>query len=443
MPPQGAASNDELSTAIGQARALSSSLAPTSTRWQRAVVLDERRAVLIGEVVNETIALFTDNAGRTWHSLRLERDGWSTWSIGADGAAVVAIGPRALPQQLLKDPRNPAPLADPLRLYFAAFDATQLTAPSAVMLPKRSPTAKLPVDLAPAVLSAERAALVIEEAPRRSVLLYSGVSGAEPIPTVKLPPFEQALPTPYGRPPMLLTTRGRDLLVRPVPEPGKPLTPPEKVAGIVVTPALAAQLAAMPICEIEGWSLQLVKQAKDTIVAISPQKTTTFPLPAKAAQGAAPGCGAGRIAVEIDDPMPPDPSDPLAAQKLRVTTLALCPLDAPCVVPQKPPFRPWLEPHEQSMAAVPTSQGAVALLTERASARWGLYLAHSQDGGKVFEVPRVIGEGLGDRGRIELGALLSFGSRILMILEADVTGTSRRGWYVTASEDGGLSWNAP
>jgi hypothetical protein len=63
--PQGAASNDELSTAIGQARGLSSSLAPTSTRWRRAVVLDERRAVLIGEVVNETIALVTDNAGST------------------------------------------------------------------------------------------------------------------------------------------------------------------------------------------------------------------------------------------------------------------------------------------------------------------------------------------------------------------------------------------
>jgi hypothetical protein len=30
-----------------------------------------------------------------------------------------------------------------------------------------------------------------------------------------------------------------------------------------------------------------------------------------------------------------------------------------------------------------------------------------------------------------------------MILETDVTGTSRRGWYVTASDDGGLTWNAP
>ena len=45
--------------------------------------------------------------------------------------------------------------------------------------------------------------------------------------------------------------------------------------------------------------------------------------------------------------------------------------------------------------------------------------------------------------RIELGALISIGSRILMVLEADVTGTSRRSWYVTASDDGGLTWNAP
>ncbi len=442
-PPQGAASADELTTAIGQARAIGSSLAPTSTRWKRAVVLDERRAILIGEVVNETIAMFTDNAGRTWRSLRMERDGWSTWSVGAEGAAVLTLGARVAPQQPSKDPRSATAPADPLRLHFAAFDATELSAPSAVTLPKRSPTAKLPVDVIPAVLSADRAAMVIEEAPRRSLLVYSGLAGAEPIPPVKLPPTEQMLPTPYGRPPMLLSSRGRDLLVRAVPEPGKPLDPPQKVAGVLMTPPVAAQLAGPPACELEGWSFQVVKQVKDTVVAISRQKTAAFPLPAKAAQGAAPGCGAGRIAVEIEDPKPPDPSDPLEAKRLKVSTLAICPLDAPCAVPQKPPFRPWLEPHEQSMAAVPTSTGAVAVLTERAGPRWGIYLAHSQDGGKLFEVPRVIGEGMGERGRIELGALISIGNRILMVLEADVTGTSRRSWYVTASDDGGLTWNAP
>jgi hypothetical protein len=343
----------------------------------------------------------------------------------------------------VKDPRNPAPSADPLRLHFAAFDAKELTAPTSVALPKRSPTLKLPVDVTPAVLAADRAALIIEEAPRRSVLVYTGLPGAEALGQVKLPPLEQVLPTPYGRPPMLLSSRGRDLFVRPVPEPGKPLDAPLKVPGVIMTPAALAQLSAPPVCELEGWSLQVVKQAQDTIVAVSRQKTTSFSLPAKIAQGAVPGCGAGRIAVEINDPTPVDPSDPTASSKLKVTTLAVCPLDAPCAIPDKPPFRPWLEPHEQSMAAVPTDKGAVAVLTSRASARWGLYLAQWMGDGKLFEVPRVIGEGMGDRGRLELGALISFGSRILVLLEADVTGTSRRGWYVAASDDGGLTWNPP
>jgi hypothetical protein len=299
------------------------------------------------------------------------------------------------------------------------------------------------VDLIPAVLSADVAALVLEEAPRRSILLYAGRPGAEAVPPVKLPPLEQALRVPYGRPPMLLSVRGRDLQVRPVPEPGKPLDKPQKVSGVVVTPATSAELAAPPACELGGWSLQVLTQPKPVVVAISSDKTAALPLPAKVAPEGAIGCGAGRITVEIEDPKPPDPSDPTVDPKVKVTTLAVCGLDGACAVPQKPPFRPWLEPHEQSMVAAPTSQGAVAVLTSRSSARWGLYLAQSVDGGKVYEVARVIGEGQSDRGRIEIGTILSFGDRILLVLEADVTGTSRRGWYVTASDDGGLTWGAP
>jgi hypothetical protein len=444
-PPRGAASNDELSTSIGQARALSSTLVPTSTKWRRALVLDDKRAILVGEVVDETLALLTDNAGRTWRVLRMPRDGWSMWSFGADGAAVLALGPRAAPKPS-NDPRAPAVGAapdEPLRLAFAAFEAPELSATSQVTPPKRSPKAPHLVDVVPAVLSADIAALVLEEAPRRAVLLYSGRPGSEAVPPVRLPPFEQALPVPYGRPPMLLSVRGRDLQVRPVPEPGKPLDKPQKVPGLVVTPATSAQLAAPPVCELGAWSFQVVTQPKPAVVAISHDKTAAIPLPAKVAPQAAIGCGAGRIAVEIEDPKPPDPSDPAVDNKVKTTTLAVCGLDGACVAPQKPPFRPWLEPHEQSMVAAPTSQGAVAVLTSRSSARWGLYLAQSVDGGKLYEVARVIGEGQSDRGRIEIGTILSFGDRILMVLEADVTGTSRRGWYVTASDDGGLTWGAP
>lgn len=441
-PPQGAASSDELSTALGPARALSSELAPTSTRWQRTFVLDDKRAILIGEVVNETIALLTDNAGRTWRSLRMERDGWSTWSVGADGASVLALGFR--PEKPSNDPRKAdAGAEDPLRLSFASFEAPGLSASSPVTMPKRAARARPLVEVLPAVLSPELAALIVEEAPRRSVLVYAGLPGAEPIPPLKLPPVEQVLPTPYGRPPVMLSVRGRDLLTRPVPEPGKPLNALQKVAGVVVTPAVATQLSATPVCELEGWSFQTLTDPKPSVLAISRDKAVRFPLPAKLARKAANGCGAGRIAVEIEDPKPIDPSDPTVDPKARPTTLALCNLEGACTVPDKPPFRPWLEPHEQSMVAIPTSQGVVAVLISRSAARWGLYQTQSVDGGKVYEVSRTIGEGVGERGRIEIGALVSFGERILMILEADVTGTSRRSWYVTASDDGGLTWGVP
>jgi len=440
-PPQGAASSHELTTALGQARALSSEMAPTSTQWRRVFVLDDKRAVLIGEVVNETIALLTDNAGRTWRALRMEREGWSTWSVGADGSTVLALGARA--GKPVTDPRATEATEDPLRLAFASFEAPGLSATSPVALPKRAARARPLVDVVPAALSPELAALILEEAPRRSVLVYGGLPGAEPVLPLKLPPVEQVLPTPYGRPPVMLSVRGRDLLVRPVPEPGKPLNPPQKVAGVQVTPAIAARLSAPPTCELESWSFQALPEPKPAVMAVSRDKVVSIPLPAKIAPKAATGCGAGRIAVEIEDPKPRDPSDPTADSKLRVSTLALCNLEGACTVPDKPPFRPWLEPHDRWMAAIPTSQGAVAVLTSRSSARWGLYLTQSVDGGKLYEVARVIGEGVTDRGRIEIGALVSFGERILVILEADVTGTSRRSWYVTASDDGGLTWGVP
>ena len=82
-------------------------------------------------------------------------------------------------------------------------------------------------------------------------------------------------------------------------------------------------------------------------------------------------------------------------------------------------------------------------MTSRANGRWGLYLAQGQGDANIFERPRPIGEGSGDRGRIELGALLSFGKRAVLLISADVTGTSRRGWFVMVSDDGGTTWEPP
>ncbi|EYF06685.1 hypothetical protein [Chondromyces apiculatus] len=454
-PPRGAASTDELSTSLGQARALNTGLVPTTTRWLRTFVLDDKRAVLIGEVVNETIALTTENAGRTWQALRLERDGWSTWSLGADGSAAVVLG-TPVAAKPSNDPRAAAAAAaaatstssaaaateEPVRIAFAAFAAPQLTALAPVIIPKRKPKAQHPVDLFPAVLGPDRAVLVMEEAPRRWMLAYGGLAGAEEAAPLKLPPTEQAVTTPYGRPPMLLSARGRDLLIRPIPAPQEPLATPQKVPGVVATPPLLTQLSTAPACDMGAWSFQLLVQPKPMVLAVSKDKTTLFPLPAKPTRNTF-GCVGNQLVIGIEDPSPLDPSDPTADPKKRVSTLALCTLEGQCSVPQKPPFRPWVEPHERTMMAAPTKQGAVAVLTSRSPTRWGLYLSQSVDGGKLYEVPRVIGEGMGDRGRIEIGAVLSFNNRILLLLEADVTGTSRRGWYVTASDDGGLTWGVP
>ncbi|WP_437811342.1 hypothetical protein [Sorangium sp. So ce1078] len=434
QPPPGAASADELTTAVGQARGIDSALAPSSTRWRRAFVLDDKRAVVTGEVENEAIALVTENAGRTWRSLRRLREGWSTWSVGEGGATVLTAGPRGqAPPKAGRTAAGAPPAADPPSLFFAPFEASELSAPAPVALPELGRGARPLVNSVPAVLSAESAALLVEPKPRRAILVYAGPPGAAPVPPVQLPAQEQALPVPYGRPPAILSVRGRNLLARPVPEPGKPLDAPRIIEGLAMSPAATTALSATPACDFAGWSIQLVPQPADktAVVAVSATRSVVLKLPAKAAPGAAVGCAADRIMVEVIAPTTGE------------HTLVTCTLESACVLAEKPPFRPWLEPHERSVALAPTREGVVAVLTSRAAARWGLYIAQSPDAGKIYDVPRVIGEDTGERGRIELGALLSFGNRLLMLLQADVTGTSRRGWYVTASEDSGLTWSPP
>jgi hypothetical protein len=113
------------------------------------------------------------------------------------------------------------------------------------------------------------------------------------------------------------------------------------------------------------------------------------------------------------------------------------------VTPQNAPFRIWPEQHKRTFVTAATEQGIVAVMSARAGNRWGVYLAQGPGDGAVYERQRIIGEGNGDRGRIELGALVSFGKRALLLLSADVTGTSRRGWFVMVSDDGGTNWAPP
>ncbi len=123
--------------------------------------------------------------------------------------------------------------------------------------------------------------------------------------------------------------------------------------------------------------------------------------------------------------------------------LLRCTFDGKCSVPQSQPFDIWPEKHDRSIVSTATKQGIVAIMKARSGARWGTYLGTSMDGGKTFDLPRVIGEGGTDRGFFEIGALIGFPDRVVILLSADVTGTRRRGWYVLASDDGGQSWNEP
>jgi hypothetical protein len=426
--PRGAASSDELSTGLGQARGLPEGLAPSSTKWTRIFVVDDRHAVLTGDVTNETIALSTDDAGRSWRSLRNEREGWANWAVGADGTIVLAVGTRNGARAVGDG------TVESTRLLFGAVDAALLTAPMPLFPQQNGPAKGLLQTGAaiPAVLAPDSAALIAEERPRRPVIFYGGKPGVDAFPLLNLPPTEKLIPVPYGRPPMLLSVRGRDLMARPFPNAGKSLEKPNKIPGLVSTTTLVAELAASPACEASEWSFQKIKQPPGRLhlLGISSSRVVTFPLPDTTAPGTYVGCGAAHIVVETLDP------------NTRSSQLATCDLAGKCVSAQNAPFRIWAEQHEREIMSTHTEQGTVSLHASRTADRWGLYLAQSADGA-VYERPRVIGEGTGDRGRLEPGALISFGKRLLLLLSADVTGTSRRGWFVIISDDGGSNWNPP
>lgn len=441
-PPRGAASIDQLSTGLGIARGLDVSLAPTSTVWRRVLVIDEKQAILAGDAAGEAITLVTTDAGKTWRSLRIERDAWSSWSFGADGITVLTTGAREQPKIKTAPPRA---LMEMTRLYFAPIDASAFGAPSPLFTPPPPPSPPPPrpppagaqprvaIEAIPAVLSGESAAFVVEEGPRKISLRHVGRPGVDAPKPLQLPAAEKFIPTPWGRPPTLLSIKGRDLMMRPVPAPEKPLDAPQKIPNVAVTPTLITELSAQPRCEVETWSFQTITQPKSQtfLFGVAGARAVAFPLPASTSKTTGIGCANGKVVVEAADP------------KTNAPSLALCDLEGACVFPSKPPFRPWPEKHEDTITTTPTAQGAAAVMSSRAGDRWGLYFAQSLEGGAVYEVSRVIGEGMGDRGMMDLGALISFGKRTLILLAADVTGTSRRGWYVIVSDDGGLSWNAP
>jgi hypothetical protein len=330
------------------------------------------------------------------------------------------------------------------RLSFASLDAPSLTPPTPLF-----PTAKGPVDgtlqtesALPAVLAPDSAALVAEETPKKLVLFYGGKPGVDAVAHLKLPSSEKIVPAPYGRPPTMLSVKGRDLFARPFPAAGQPLDKPVKVPAVATTPTTQAELSTPPSCETGGWSFQRVKQPKGQIVlGVSQGKTVSLALPDAVTATTRIGCGAGRVVVEAVAAKTGAPAT--WASQPDISTLISCDLAGKCVTPQNGPFRIWPEPHKHEFVMTVTEQGILAVQIARAGDRWGLYLAQGPGDGAIYERQRVIGEGQGDRGRLELGALVSLGKRVLLLLSADVVGTSRRGWFVMASDDGGTNWAPP
>lgn len=441
-PPRGSASLDQLTIGLGVAKGLDATLAPPSTRFEHVFVLDDKRAILAGGVPGgEAIALITMDAGKTWRSLRTDRETWSSWSFGEEGAFSLALGPKETAAEGPPQFGKKAPPLPPFQLFFASLEAPSFGTATNVEQP---PLAKKLDPKAPvsrprlALLDRETASLVVEPAPKKFVLRYVAPPGVDPPAEVILPKQESFATGPIGRPARLFSMKGRELQSRKWPEPGKPIGDAAPQSTVKTTPTLLAELSAPPVCETQAASFVKITQPpskqnpqKRWLFVALPDRIALAPMPAEATEGASIGCSDGKFIVEAPD-----------ADKQSITLL-LCELDGKCTTPSRPVFKPWLEKHEREIVATPTATGAAAVMSAQAGERWGLYYAQSTDGGKFYERARVVGEGAGARGRIDLAALVSLGKRTLLLVSADVTGTSRRGFYVIISDDDGATWNPP
>ncbi len=441
-PPRGAASLDQLSIGLGVAKGLDATLAPPSTHFDHVLVLDDKRAILAGGVPGSVaIALMTVDAGKTWKALRADRETWSSYAFGEEGAFAIALGPKETTAEAPPAFGKKAPPPPPFQFFFAGFDAPSFGTPVMVDQPPlaRKPDPKLPIPRPRlALLDKETASLVVEPSPKKFVARYVTAPGTDPPAEVVLPKLETFATGPVGRPPRLFSVKGRELLSRKWPEPGKPISEPEYVEAVRTMPTLVAELSAPSACDVGGITYQAITQPptkqnpnKNYFLVVAPDRLTLVPRPAEALKETSIGCNDSRFVVEALD-----------ADKQSITLL-LCDLEGKCTTPTRPVFKPWIEKHEREIVATPTSTGAAAVIRAQAGERWGLYYAQSTDGGKFYERARVIGEGTGARGRVDLGALVSFGKRTLVIVAADVTGTSRRGFYVIVSDDDGATWNPP
>ncbi|MEM9692428.1 MAG: hypothetical protein AAGA56_07775, partial [Myxococcota bacterium] len=120
-----------------------------------------------------------------------------------------------------------------------------------------------------------------------------------------------------------------------------------------------------------------------------------------------------------------------------------CDFAGRCTEPKGDAYEPLLPKWEGRRRAAPSQDGIVAFRHETADEAWRLSLGSTTNEGQRSAIPRLVNEGNRFRGRVDLGPVFAAGSRVFVLFAADITGTSDRGWYALASDDGGYQWGPP
>jgi hypothetical protein len=442
---EGGATSHELLTKVGLARALATkskdTMPSTSTHWPRVFPIDGQSAILGGEIENGAVALRTDDAGRTWTSLKvpIEPGSLLSYSVGADKTVVIAVAKRQIPKKKL--PKDAVPPIDTLTLFFGPPDDTKLSAPSPIIAPLdkgQGPTIPKGVG-AQAVLSKTLTSFPLEIQPKVFALAYGVPPGEELPPATPLPKTEAPVYGAFGRPPVLLTATTKGIVYRPWPQPKEALAPPKPVDRLLMTKTLVDELSQGPECEHGAWSFKRVAQPpnKTFVVAASREKVVTFELPQTVDNKIPMGCGDDYVVVEAMNPVD------------NLPTFVVCKIDGTCMPPDNRPFLKPAFKGDRVVGITTYKTGIIAAQTLQSPTQWQFTLSRSdtlgkpEALGKLYDPERLVLEGQGERGRLDYGALVGLGDKTLLLMSADVTGTTARQWFVMASDDGGQTWNPP
>lgn len=409
----------------------------TSTKWTRLATLDKDRGFLGGDVAGEAFAFLTSDRGRSWTGFASKVDGIPTWSVGIDGTVVLTVAKRQIPKKA--PPAGASVPIDTLTFMFAA-PGQKLSSPAPLLAPdpegkKETPTVPRGEGM-PAVLGPSLASVVVQLKKDTYAVAYGGGPGEALPQPLELPKNEVPVNAPFGHPPQLLTINQKQLLVRPWPKPADKLADPKPIDKVGITKALADELSAGPECESGGWSFRRITQptSRTFLLGVSPDKTVYFELPPTTINTSPMACNGDRIVIEAYNPNDKLPS------------LVTCSLsDGNCPAPENRPFlKPWAEQHDRELHLALTTNGVIAVQQMRSKMKWAVFMSESTDAGHLYNLQRPVGEGEGNpEDGYDVGAMLGWGDRTVLLLSAKVSKTTRRSWYAMASDDSGTTWVLP